>query len=424
MTGTSAGVGPAVEAVLTDLHAAVDGHVFEAADADSVDGVPARWVVSPGSTEETSAALRVAARHDLAVVPRGSGTKLRWGVGPERVDVVLDTTRMDALVEHASGDLIAVVGAGRRLDTLAADLAGAGQRLGVDPNRSGTLGGAVATGATGPLRLHHGAVRDLVIGVRIVRADGVVAHAGGKVVKNVAGYDLGKLLTGSYGTLGVITEVAVRLHPVPPARRWVVATSASDADLDARVRRLVHARSAPSAVELDRPDPAGGTLAVLLEGTGPGVDARVADTLALLGDGATGAEDPPSWWGSDPGAADSVLVKVTHELAGLGPLLAAVDTAAGRTGLRPGLRGSPAVGTAVVALAGDVDAPRLRSFVDEVRSRSGSFGGSVVVLEAPPGAREGVDVWGPVAAIDLMRSVKQQFDPGRRLAPGRFVGGI
>ncbi|EBP5695887.1 FAD-binding oxidoreductase, partial [Salmonella enterica] len=161
------------------------------------------------------------------VVVRGAGTKLGWGRDPERLDVVLDTTALDTLVEHAAGDLIAVVGAGRRLADLQDDLSGADQRLGVDPSRAGTVGGAVATAATGPMRLAHGAVRDLVIGMTMVRADGVVAHSGGKVVKNVAGYDLGKLLTGSFGTLGVITEVAFRLHPVPAGRTWVTGAPSS-----------------------------------------------------------------------------------------------------------------------------------------------------------------------------------------------------
>ncbi len=213
------------------------------------------------------------------------------------MDLVLDTTRMDAVVEHAAGDLIVVVGAGCRLADLQATLAGAGQWLAVEPPRGGTVGGVVATAATGPARYLHGAVRDLLIGARVVRADGVVAHSGGKVVKNVAGYDLGKLLTGSYGTLAVITEVAFRLHPVPPTRTWVSVPVASAADVSAVVQQVVHSQVAPTAVELDRPAEGGATVSVLLEGISAGVEGRMSRALALLGPAATAAGTAPAWWG-------------------------------------------------------------------------------------------------------------------------------
>ncbi|MEP6629392.1 MAG: FAD-binding oxidoreductase, partial [Lapillicoccus sp.] len=189
--------------LLPRLAEAVGGAARDGLESDRVGGMRPRWVASPTDEAGVSALLRVADEKGLAVVPRGSGTKLSWGADPERLDVVLDLSGLDRLVEHAAGDLIAVVGAGRPLDALQRDLASAGQWLAVDPARRGTVGGLVATATTGPTRLLHGPVRDLVIGATMVRADGVVARSGGKVVKNVAGYDLGKLLTGSYGTLGV-----------------------------------------------------------------------------------------------------------------------------------------------------------------------------------------------------------------------------
>lgn len=409
--------------VLEDLRTAVGGQASEATRADTVAGVPARWVARPGTTAQTSAVMRAAAAHGLTVVPRGAGTKLAWGAAPEKVDVLLDTTRMDALVEHAAGDLICVVGAGRPLQTLASDLAGAGQRLGVDPARRGTVGGAVATAATGPNRLHHGSVRDLVIGMTLVRADGVVAHAGGKVVKNVAGYDLGKLLTGSFGTLAVITEVAFRLHPVPEAQRWVSAPVDSADGIQQRVQAIAHSQVVPSAVELDRSD-GGATLSLLLEGTVPGVEGRTAQALALLGDSAGSSDEAPAWWGTEPSSEHGVLVKLTHEISGLSRLLDAVDGACAATGLNARLRGSALVGTALLGLDGEATGERVGRFVDHLRQRASTFGGSVVLLEAPEHLKDGVDVWGPVSALGLMRSVKHQFDPERRLAPGRFVGGI
>jgi glycolate oxidase FAD binding subunit len=425
-------------ACLEDLRAATGGNASEAAETDAVDGMPARWVALPGSTEETAAVMRVAVEHDLAVVVRGTGTKLSWGARPEQVDLVLDTSRIDGVVEHAAGDLIVVVGAGRRLGDLQQDLAGSRQWLGVDPPRGGTVGGLIATAATGPTRLLHGPVRDLVIGVTFVRADGVVAHAGGKVVKNVAGYDIGKLLTGSLGTLAVVTQAAFRLHPLPKARTWVsVPLSGDDGsrrpeDVQEVVQQVLHSQLVPSGVELDRPgDGAAATLSLLLEGIPPGVEGRAAQAGDLLGDTATAAGTPPSWWGAEPAADGEVLLKVTHELAGLASLLTALDDVAAATGLAAHLRGSVAVGSVTVGLAVAGDAPGRRGsaesvvqFVEGLRERSPSFGGTVVVLEAPAEVKADLDVWGPVGGLALMRAVKEQFDPQRRLAPGRFVGGI
>src|ERR1035437_10475366 len=152
------------DVILEELGAATEGHAVVATEADAVDRMPARWVAQPDSTEQTAAVMRVAANHDLAVVVRGSGTKLTWGARPDRVDLVLDTTRMNAVVEHGAGDLIVVVGAGLRIDALQADLVGSGQWLGVDPPRRGTVGGLIATAATGPTRLPHRPARDLLSG--------------------------------------------------------------------------------------------------------------------------------------------------------------------------------------------------------------------------------------------------------------------
>src|ERR1019366_3304798 len=247
------------DVILEDIGAATEGHAVGATEADAVDGMPPRWVAHADNTEQTAAVMRVAANHDLAVVVRGSGTKLTWGARPDRVDLVLDATRMNAVVEHGAGDLIVVVGAGLRIDTLQADLVGSGQWLGVGSPRRGTVGGLSASAATGPTRLLHGPVRDLLIGVTVVRADGVVAHAGGKVVKNVAGYDVVKLLTGSLGTLAVITQAAFRLHPLPEAQRWVSVPVTHPDGIQALVQQGVHSQRAPTAGELDGPTASGAT---------------------------------------------------------------------------------------------------------------------------------------------------------------------
>ncbi|GAB3446381.1 FAD-binding oxidoreductase [Phycicoccus ginsengisoli] len=413
-----------------DLQRACDGRVEPAGDDDAVLGVRPRWVASPGSTAEAADLLRVAARDGLAVTARGTGTKLRWGGRPERLDLVVDTRRLDGLVEHAAGDLVYIAGAGRRLEQVQADVADDGQRLGIDPAAGGTIGGAVATATSGPLRLHHGAVRDLVIGMTLVRADGVVAHGGGKVVKNVAGYDLGKLLTGSFGTLGLITQVAFRLHPVPLGRRWVTAALTDARVAGSAVLAVAHSQLVPAAVELDAgAEDGAATLSVLVEGHQEGaaeLARRMGELLSEAGCAEVDvAQEPPAWWGADvtPEAGDrATLLRVTHVVGGVTSLLRALAEAAAGTGCRAHLRGSPAVGVEHVAVEGGAAA--VAALVQRLRTAAQGCGGQVVVLDAPDDVREQVDLWGPVQALGLMRAVKERFDPGRQLSPGRFVGGL
>jgi glycolate oxidase FAD binding subunit len=268
-----------------------------------------------------------------------------------------------------------------------------------------------------------GTARDLLIGVTVVRADGVVAKAGGRVVKNVAGYDLGKLVIGSLGTLAVVTEALFRLHPVAEARRWVgVETSAATQDGPAGVQRLaqavVHAQAVPSAVEVDQPAAGGGRLGVLLEGRRDGVEQRAATVAALLGRGATIEEEPPPGWASYPWQEADVALKLTFVLTGLGDVLAAArDVGAD-------LRGSAGTGVAYAALPGDLPTDRLAAAVETLRSACARQRGHAVVVDAPAEVKRAVDVWGPVPGVGLMRRVKDQFDPEHRLSPGRFVGGI
>src|SRR5450755_1910682 len=286
------------------------GQVRAAGKADAVGGVVPSYVATPTSTQEASAVLRAAAGLGLAVVPRGCGTRLDWGAPPSRCDLVVDTRLMDTVLEHAAGDLVARVQAGVRLDRLADVLGQASQRLALDPPGSespanggdlaeggtgvcgtgvcgsgvcGTVGGLIATGVAGPLRLRFGSPRDLLIGITMVRADGTVARAGGKVVKNVAGYDIGKLLAGSYGTLGLITEATFRLHPRPPAAAYVSLACPDAAVAAAALLTAAGSALAPAAAELDWPgQDAPISLAVLLEGDAEGVAERATRMRDLL----------------------------------------------------------------------------------------------------------------------------------------------
>src|SRR5579872_3758163 len=218
-----------------------------ATTADAIRGITPRLVLEPTSEQQLAAALRLANDAGLAVVPRGGGTKLSWGNPPSRADIILSTARLDKIIEHPWADLTVSVEAGCPIQKLQSALAQHGQRLALDPHwpAQATVGGVLSTNDSGSLRLRFGSLRDLIIGITLALPDGTLATSGGKVVKNVAGYDLPKLATGALGTLGVITRAIFRLHPLPQNTRTftISATSAGEMQhfvLKVQDSQLVH----------------------------------------------------------------------------------------------------------------------------------------------------------------------------------------
>lgn len=390
--------------------------VRPAAPADTVAAVPTRVVATPASTAEAAALLARCHEQDWAVTARGGGTKLAWGRPPERLDVICETTGLADVVEHVEGDLVATVQAGCEVAAVNSFFGQANQRLLIDSMSPGaTVGGALATNSNGPRRVHAGPARDLLIGVTLVRADGTVAKAGGKVVKNVAGYDLGKLLVGSFGTLGLITEATFRLHPIPAERSWLCGEVLPH-ELG-RVLSLVHEiQIAPSAIEV-RAEPGAEhvELAVLLAGSASGVARRTEDLAAACGQLLSPLTfGEPAWVDRFPwhaGGPDTLAVKMAVLRSAVPDLL--------RRCREAGLAVTGSAGVGVLHATGPDDAVGV---LGELRAYCTEHGGSLVVLQGPAAA--GLDPWGPVPGIDLMRRVKAEFDPGRILSPGRFVGGI
>jgi glycolate oxidase FAD binding subunit len=444
-------MGATTDATLKALAAACPA-ARPAEPGDAVAGVVPRYAASPASVAEASALLTAAAGHDLAVVARGSGSRLDWGAAPRRCDLVVDTLLLNRVIEHAAGDLVARVQAGVGLAQLGELLASAGQQLALDrptPPVGGngqqaagtaTIGGTLATGMAGPRRLRYGTPRDLVIGITVIRADGTVASSGGKVVKNVAGYDLGKLFAGSYGTLGLIVEAVFRLHPLPAAAAYTTVDGGDAAGVSAAVAAVAASELAPTAVEINRA--ARGhpvRLGVLLEGDPGGVGERSALLCDLLGADASTALEAPRWWGA-AGTAGT-LIRLAFWAAALPQIMAVIDTAATAAGLDPVVTGSAAAGVIYCALGQDADPAAVAGFVGAVRAALAAGEGdarpasaprpdsppvlaSAVVLQTPAPVRDLIDPWGPVPGLPLMRAVKDQFDPGHRMAPGRFAGGI
>ncbi|MEV0620883.1 FAD-binding oxidoreductase [Nonomuraea sp. NPDC050404] len=383
----------------------IDGvTVRQAGEDDAVGGVLPRWVALPETVEEIATVLRACAERDLAVVPAGGGTKLHWGPPPERCDVLLDLCCMNEVLEHAAGDLVVRAQPGVTMDALAGELAGKGQELALDVPfaEDATVGGTLAAALPGPRSFRYGTARDLLIGITVVLPDGTVAKSGGKVVKNVAGYDLGKLFTGSYGTLGVIAEATFRLHPLPAERRWVVA-DLDPAEVGPVAMALAASQAEPSAVEVDRPDSGPVTLAALVEGTA--AEARAETLRELIGRGSLSVEQP-SWWGLID--SDDVLIELRFLPSHLGDVL---DAAAGWS-----VRGSAVSGRLLLEARREMERDEVATTLTRLREVARAH-----VLAAP---YEGLDRWGPVSGLPLMRRVKERFDPGRRMSPGRFVGGI
>ncbi len=371
-------------------------------------------IVRPTSTEEVAEVLRGASGSRSTVLPVGAGCTVDWLAAPA-VDLRLDLTRMDAVLEHSAGDLVVHVQAGASLDAVQAALAPHGQRVAISSPVPGvTVGGLIAADLSGPERYLYGTVRDLLIGTTTVAGDGSVAHAGGKVVKNVAGYDLGKLYTGSRGTLGVLTDVWFRLRPLPECRRWIVAEVADPAAAAAAIGAVRSSQVAPTALQVRRTPQGELSIGVELEGVAAGIDIRADRVRSLIGPTASTVDTAPSEWNTMP--SGEVLLSVSYTPAALATVLDAL-TAVGRD---HEVSGSAGVGVLRVGCTG-ADAPALLA---AARAVTAQHHGTTVVLRAP--LDHELDVWGPQdeALVRLMRRVKDEFDPAHTLSPGRLLGGI
>jgi glycolate oxidase FAD binding subunit len=431
---------PAIAEALGDIVGREDVLVDAAAlAAHAIDGVRPRWVVRPARAEEASRVLAVAHAERLAVAPRGSGSSVGLGWPPARLDLVLDCRGMSAVVDYTPEDMVLSVGAGASLHSIAACLAPHRQRLPVDPlgGQGRTMGGVLATAATGPLRFRYGAGRDLLLGVRFVQADGTLTWGGARVVKSVTGYDVPKLLTGSLGTLGVLVETTLRVHPLPPASGSWLFPFASYEAAGAFVARVLDSTVEPTRLGLLSADAARmlglgemtAAVAVSVESVDEAVVSQGAALVTLAaGDRSDGRVLPPEFWGRAGGALmGSFALKLAGEPRHVSHWLAEMEGAARRLG--GGLPAMAEAGSGIVwaALGADIDPARLHAeMLAPLRAGLAPEGGSLVVERAPAGAKKTVDPWGPVSpdALEIMRRLKSEFDPHGVLNPGRFVGGL
>ena len=415
-----------------------------------IDGVAPISVVRPSTVDALCSEVAAANREGVGVFPWGGGTRMALGNVPQRPGVVIDTTALNRVVSHNAGDMTASFQAGATMQTVSEVLGQAGQFLAVDPPlpARATIGGTLASGASGPTRWQFGHPRDTVIGMKIVQADGRVTKSGGQVVKNVSGYDMSRLHIGGLGSLGVILEASFKLTPIPMyestiTARFQTVDRAVQCALDvfnSHVTPLAIATFNRSSAELINFDERPGTyLAVRLGGRPQTLDRQVNEVKATCGrflaidiDQTDGTGAGRIWrslsdFGWDPGSDPILNLKLSalpnqvehfHNLVEEQRMSRSVAA----------ITSQPGFGTAEASWFGDtsdMDLSELAEIVQEVRAEMANLGATVVVQKCPTDFKDRVDIWGSEpSGIGVMRRLKAQYDPKNTMNPGRFVGGL
>lgn len=425
----------------------------------AVDDKAPKAVVFPADAQEISEVMKLASSDRLSVVPWGSGTKIGLGGIPARVDLVVGLKRLNQIIDYEPGDLTATFQAGMLLREAQTSLHSSGQFLPFDPARCerATIGGILATNSSGPWRHRYGTARDLVIGIRVVHADGTLTKGGAKVVKSVSGYDMNKLYVGSLGTLGIILEATLRLYPLPAVERTWIALFLTGEAAACAVAQILHSTIVCTRVELLSSFAAQSVgrqagcalpadtvaVAVSVGSMLEAVDTQIAaigklchqegGVAGFLVEGSaqeslwraicdfpSASDDGRSWVTLKASVPLTKVLETIHRAEALGRDLGLESTAVSEAGCGivrlywRGETGSP-----------ERDPTSIAKGVEDLRSWVVLNSGSLVILSAPPAIKAKVDVWGPVGnALFLMQELKQQFDPQGLLNPGRFVGGI
>lgn len=431
---------PALREALADIVGSE--YLIESApalDTHAVDGVRPRWVARPGNADEVSRALAFAHAEGLAVSPRGSGSAVALGNPPRRLDLVVDLARLREVSDYVPEDMVASAEAGVSLAALGRVLAERSQMLALDPlgGSSRSIGGILATNASGPLRFRYGTARDLTLGVRFVQADGTITWGGAKVVKSVTGYDVPKLMVGSLGTLAIIVSATLRLHPLPPARgSWLFAWKAREA-AESFLAALMASSLEPDRLTLLNGETSrgygcsDGKLALLVSiGS---VDEAVSSQGHAMSElarthGAEAQELPVSCWDRLQALpTGDVWLRVSSEPRRVVFWLGELERVASRLGLGVSAVGQAGNGMMQAGLQGEVIGAALDgNLLRPLREGLASEGGSLVVERAPSSLKANLDVWGPINpdSLAIMSRLKAQFDPEEILNPGRFVGGL
>ena len=367
-----------------------------------VDGLEAIETARPAGAEELARVLAAAAGDGLSVIPVGGGRALGMGDPPTTFDLALETGNLDRIIEFSPHDLTVTVEAGMTLEALQSELAKAKQFLPLDPfgGPGHSVGGLLATGWSGPLRLRYGTARDYLVGLRVALPDGRLARSGGRVVKNVSGFDLNKLHFGAMGTLGVIVEASFKLFPTPLFEETVRRPASRFDEAWTEAERALGLRMPPVALELVHEDDA-----FSLVGRIAGDEAGVRRILGELG----WAKTPVIFWEEHAHRTSERWARLSVRRGSLADLLRLLPSRA-RWIAQPG-----------VGVAHWFDFDSADEFA-AVRAAAEARGGSLVVLAAPSEFKREVGAWGsPPPTVELMRQLRNAFDPGRTISPGRYI---
>lgn len=385
----------------------------QATGADAIDGVVPGYVALPDSAEELAQILADAARDRQRTVFRGGGSKLGWGRVPNRVDLVIGTEKLDRLLAHRHGDLTVTAQAGMPLAVLNRQLAEHRQYLPVESAfDSATIGGIVATNDSGPMRHRFGTPRDLLIGVTLAMTDGRLVKAGGTVVKNVAGYDLGKLVSGSHGTLAAIVDATFKLLPIPLASTTLVAAYTDGNAVAHDVAVLNGSQVELAAFDVSVSSSGSWILLMRMASSPAATAAQAAEARRLLSSApaAVSGDEERSLWEEQiraPWAEGGTVVRFSWLPSRL-PAVVAVLSRLRQSGCHVETFTGRAIGSGLLRLGGDESA-----IVAGIAAlRASPDVGHVVVLRATPQLKSQVDVWGPASgAIEVARTLKRMFDP-------------
>jgi glycolate dehydrogenase FAD-binding subunit len=404
----------------------IDTATRPGAAGDAIDGVVPRQVVEPETAADLAAALAAASRDRLATVLRGGGTKLDWGRQPVAIDLAISTSRLNTQIVHRHGDLTATAHAGVTLTKLNEELARYGQWLPIDSAFDGaTIGGILASNDAGPFRHRYGTPRDLLIGVNLALTDGRLVKAGGHVVKNVAGYDLGKLITGSFGTLAAIADATFKLLPIPKASATLVASYDDAERLGRDAQTLMGSQVEPIAFDV-RVARAGTDappyqLLACIASSPSAVDAQMESAQRLLTGGARVVRDDAehTLWRTQvrgPWGESGAVVRVGWLPAKLTEVVTLVDEVQKMAAGRVAMWGRAGAGAGLMT----IDADELTQAAVVRRLRSSVFVGNVTVLRASRELKSQIDVWSlPAGTLKTLHALKQTFDPAGILSAGR-----
>ncbi len=386
----------------------------------------------PSTVAELAQVMAIAAQNRWRVLPTGQSSKLSWGGLADSIDMVISTAKLNRVIDHAIGDYTVTVESGLKVADLQTILAAQGQFLAIDPTfaQVATVGGVVATADTGSLRQRYGGLRDLLIGVQFVRYDGEVARAGGRVVKNVAGYDLMKLMTGAYGSLGILSELTFRLYPVQNYSRTLVLSGGAQA-IEAATAEVRLSGLTPVALDvtLKAHNLTALSLIARFQGVADGVEEqtlrlkKIATTHSMPCKQLDGAEEAAFWQSAALEIKpNTVLCKVGLRPSGIPWLIELIDEV--MLGAEARLYGSSGLGWLQFEIA-DKTPEDMVSGLEKLRSHCQKNAGFLTLLQAPKSLKQSIEVWGYSGnAIGVMSDIKQKFDPHCLLSPGRFVGGL